>query len=238
MPSSKPVQATLQGLPASMRVPARFWYNRLRGALEPELLPAISASRQGGTVAVDVGAHWGLYTYAMRRAFREVYAFEPLDECLEFLRTYDQPEIQLHACCLSDHDGNSSLMVPIAEDGRLLQGNASLENREAGLERIVPTRTLDSFDLSDVALIKIDTEGHEISVLEGASELLGREKPYLLVEVEDAHSAEAAWDRIERISSYGYEAFVLDGGGWVKATPDRTKPDGDRYRNNFFFRPA
>src|SRR6266568_3035020 len=52
-------------------------------------------------------------------------------------------------------------------------------------ERVVEVRTLDSFEFSDVAMIKIDVEGHEEAVVAGAEETIRRCRPSLLIESEE-----------------------------------------------------
>ena len=53
----------------------------------------------------------------------------------------------------------------------------------------IEIRTLDSFDLTDVDFIKIDVEGFELPVVQGAEETICRCKPHMVVEQKGNESA-------------------------------------------------
>jgi hypothetical protein len=72
----------------------------------------------------------------------------------------------------------------------------------------VETRRLDAMDIGPVGFIKIDVEGHEQEVLEGASATLERDQPSLLIEVEERHRAGAVAGVVGLLTSLGYQAFV------------------------------
>jgi FkbM family methyltransferase len=63
----------------------------------------------------------------------------------------------------------------------------------------VPVRTLDSFKLKP-SLVKIDTEGNELRVLQGALETL-KQKPQLMIETHDSESVRRIRSLLE---SYNY----------------------------------
>jgi hypothetical protein len=73
----------------------------------------------------------------------------------------------------------------------------SIKNRRT--DRRIPIRTLDSFELKPT-LIKIDTEGNELSVLQGATRTL-RAKPMIVVET---HSPEALVKSRKLVENQGY----------------------------------
>ena len=53
----------------------------------------------------------------------------------------------------------------------------------------VKTNKLDNFKFSNkISFIKIDVEGHELKVIDGAKETLKKHKPNLLIEIEEKHS--------------------------------------------------
>ncbi len=117
----------------------------------------------------------------------------------------------------------------------------------------VPVMTLDSFDLRDVATIKIDVEGHEAQVLTGAIETLKREHPTLLVEIEDQRTPGAMGAVRRVLDPLGYQAMFLFEGQVlplsdfnpsvhqrVDRAPKWGDPPSDRFVNTFMYsrRPA
>ena len=73
--------------------------------------------------------------------------------------------------------------------------------------------TVDSLGLENVTFIKIDVDGHEVPVLRGAGEVITRDQPRLLIEVEQR--IQPVTDVIDQMRSYGYRGWVLPGRGWV-----------------------
>jgi hypothetical protein len=115
----------------------------------------------------------------------------------------------------------------------------------SGHTEVVRVATLDSFDLHGVGLIKIDVEGAELGVLEGAVETLRRFRPLLLVEIEQRHHRAPIGGVFERLRALDYDGHFLDGRGVVRpieefdverhqvATLDN--PARGPYINNFLF---
>ena len=78
----------------------------------------------------------------------------------------------------------------------------------------VPTRTLDSFGLSDVGFLKIDVEGHELALLAGARRTIESSRPVVFVESESRHAVGAPANVIDlMMRGHGYRraAFLCDG---------------------------
>ena len=62
-----------------------------------------------------------------------------------------------------------------------------------------------------MGFIKIDVEGHEKAVLEGSFKLIERDRPNLLIEIEDRHKPNSVRDINEFLMKYDYEGyFFLD----------------------------
>jgi FkbM family methyltransferase len=208
-----------------------------------------------GAVTVDVGAHCGLYTRKLARLSSQVHAFEPTHRMADLLRRTSASNVSVHEIALSDQTGNAELFVPQG-DQELVYGLASLEPKLASSnERIVsvnvPTVRLDAIVHQDVAFVKIDVEGHELNVLNGAVELLEHSQPVFLVEAEDRHRSEATRSIFEFFEDRFYRGFFLKEGSAVPVDQFRSEelqdtnallPDGGRksgrsYVNNFFFFP-
>jgi FkbM family methyltransferase len=227
---------------------------RQPGAIEHEL-KFIDRIVPGGAVTVDVGANCGIYTRALSRISRRVHAFEPSHKMADILRRTSATNVSVYELALSDQVGDAELFIP-QQDNQLVYGLASLEPRPGSPDRDVvstkvPTARLDAIVHEEVAFVKIDVEGHELNVLDGAVELLENSQPVFLVEAEDRHREQATsllFDFFARRSYRGYflkdDAVCPVGQFKVGELQDETVllPDGGRrsgrsYINNFFFFP-
>jgi FkbM family methyltransferase len=208
----------------------------------------------GDAVTVDVGANCGLYTRRLSRLSRQVHAFEPSGAMARLLRRTSARNVSVHEIALSDHDGNAELFIPSGDNGPVY-GLASLEARnhvpDGSVSAHVPTARLDAVVDQDVAFVKIDVEGHELNVLNGAVELVERCQPVCLVEAEDRHRAEATRSVFEFFRLRSYRGFFLKEDDVVDVEafdsrrlqdadalcPDGGRKEGRVYVNNFFFFP-
>lgn len=135
-------------------------------------------------IVFDVGAHVGHYASAMISRFGKsalLYCFEPSRSSFEALgRNLGQNEnVQLFNFGFGDREESVTLYVPGPGSGQ-----ASVYNRRIGRSGIGPERaeeiclkTLDTFcrdkGIRHIDFLKLDVEGHELSVLNGAQEMIG-----------------------------------------------------------------
>ena len=143
----------------------------------------------------DVGANVGLYTWEVRKVCptRKILAFEPDPENIKLLektlRGANLQNVEICKCALSNQlaevsffqDNLTSATGCVAGKDKpwieqYLNGSAN--------EIRVKTETLDSIVRKDRTpiLIKIDVEGHEIEVLQGARNTLSEAKPLMIIE--------------------------------------------------------
>jgi FkbM family methyltransferase len=174
-------------LPASLQLWLRSRRKWRTG--EPELAMLGGVCVPGRTF-VDVGANLGLYAHAAMLRGMRVVAVEPHPLLARNLRRLLRSKVTVIPVALSDRPGQACMYLP-SYAGRELDARGSLEiaaNRGlAQREIVVETTTLDALELRDVAVIKIDVEGHELSVLRGGRSLIQRYRPALLVEIEERH---------------------------------------------------
>lgn len=161
-------------------------------------------------LAIDVGGNIGIYSYHMRRLSRGVITFEPNPVYAARLRSIGLGR-RLQEVALSDHAGAAELRIPIWE-GHEAPGMASLEAAavpQTTLARTVPValRRLDDYVFGPIGFIKIDVEGHEEGVLRGAAETIQRDRPTLLIEIEERHNP-GGLDRVRRLLA-GYDGFFF-----------------------------
>lgn len=131
-----------------------------------------------GGLNIDVGANIGFMSMAMSTVGRTV-AFEPQPELFKLLKENFNGEC--YNMALSRTDG-ATIMPRIRYGERGNYGGVPIGVRGDLGSIAVEMRTLDSFGFSGVSLIKIDVEGHELQVLQGAVETIKRDKPILYVE--------------------------------------------------------
>jgi FkbM family methyltransferase len=207
------------------------------------LLPALVDRHKG---AVDVGANIGLYSYRLAQLASHVHAFEPNPACSSLLENYQHKNISLHRVALSSEAGEVELHIPLSSSEEL-DFLASLHEVAGPATRIpVQMQSLDSFELHDVGFIKIDVEGFERSVIQGARELIAGQRPNLLVEIEQRHSHSPIERTFNDIFDFGYSGVFIESTGVrpieefsIREHQERPLADGDmsRYVNNFVFFP-
>jgi FkbM family methyltransferase len=175
-----------------------------------------------GAVVVDVGASFGLFSYHLARLVGRtgtVYSFEPHPSNRVVLEKLAKarPAVRFRPVAISDEPGSAEMRVPVF-GGRHVTAQSSLANGFGDLEGVavqsvsVPTVRLDD-ELGDrpIDFIKIDVEGHEIAVLKGASGILRKHLPPMLIEIEQRHLDYPIADVFAEITGLGYELFFIDG---------------------------
>jgi FkbM family methyltransferase len=141
-----------------------------------------------GDWVIDVGANVGYYTKKFSDIVGprgRVIAIEPVPETFAFLASnvlmFTHANISLLGLAASDGGAVVRMDIPVDAMGMKDFFGAAITNAERGLA--IQTIALDSLVLPQrIAVIKIDTEGHDDAVLSGAFELLQRDHPTLIVE--------------------------------------------------------
>lgn len=134
------------------------------------------------TTVFDVGANVGQSALTFYRRFPEahIHAFEPFPSTFEELRwnTSKLSRISIYAYALSSSAGKV-----FGSQGDCSTNNIITKTRESvrlnDKEVQIQTRTIsqifDELNLTSLSFLKIDTEGHDLEVLRGASELLDQQ---------------------------------------------------------------
>ena len=148
--------------------------------------------------AIDIGANDGSYEFYLLPHARHVIAFEPMPALAQALRTKFRRGVTVEAMALSNRSGTASLCMPVV-DGIPINGCSTISSIAAakypGHQPVeVPMDTLDDVYEGEAGFIKIDVEGHQQAVLDGAFETIRRCRPRVLVEI------------IERMSPGGLKA--------------------------------
>jgi FkbM family methyltransferase len=137
-------------------------------------------------VALDVGAHVGITATYLARSFEKVVAFEAVPITFTALERNAalSPNIAPINCAIGRAPATMRFEY-VPSHGQL--SHALLDGEAPKFENSiitdpVPMRTIDSFEIQDVDFIKIDVEGYEGPVVEGARETILRCRPIIVME--------------------------------------------------------
>jgi FkbM family methyltransferase len=174
----------------------------------------------GGATVIDVGASWGLFTYHLARRVGkagQVYSFEPHPANAPMLRKLATARRHVHfsPSAVSDSAGRAELLVP-RQQTRLVTAQASLSHGFDGQGVDVETIEVHTVRLDDeiapavqVDFVKIDVEGHEMAVLRGGSSMFRRNRPSILIEIEQRHLSVPIDDVFGQLEDLGYQVFYV-----------------------------
>ncbi|MEO1000152.1 MAG: FkbM family methyltransferase, partial [Pseudomonadota bacterium] len=133
------------------------------------------------SVFVDVGAHLGYFSVIAASVAAKVFAIEPLEFLIQ----------RIHRNAMANHRDNvSTIFAAVGETPGLVampktgSASSSLDNES---QHFVPMIRLDDYFAGDTlpTHLKIDTEGFEYQVLQGARRIL-ESRPVILMEVHEA----------------------------------------------------
>jgi FkbM family methyltransferase len=217
----------------------RFWWSCFPQGVPPEADSILSywgedagdlrllwKILQPGMTFFDVGAYHGIYTVLGAKKVGEtgfVAAFEPSRReqrrLALHLRLNGLSSVDLVPCAVGAEEGDVTFV-------RVLSGNTTRNGLRAPLctdpveTVIVHKKTIDNYlkqtGTTAVDLVKIDTEGAELEVFQGAQRLLGQLRPLIICEVLD--SATRPWgylarDIVSRLQSRSYRWFDIQHDG-------------------------
>ena len=174
-------------------------------------------------LAIDIGAHVGLWSQILVQRFRRVIAFEPM--------------APMRACLEKNVVSERLHVVPIALGNRHGAVSFAYDETHTGATHvdlktpgIIPLGKLDDFQLTGVGYMKLDCEGFEEDALEGAQTTLVNNKPIIIVEEKlhgVRHYNKKAYAAIEFLESLGAELLDRIGDdlimGWP-STPGKVAP--------------
>ena len=218
----------LEGREFSHRVsagPAKGIYFRLMlpedkgiwtGTYETGFAARLAAEVRPGSVTYDIGSWHGFFAGVMAaQGAAIVHVFEPLpanaERISQLIALNPGRRIILHQCALGDRETGMDLVVmPESSMAKLEQ--SEFQSGAASTRRVpVRVRSLDimvaSGEIEPPGLIKIDVEGAEMMVLEGARETLKRHRPQIFAEV---HSSALLAQCTQFLQSEAYTIESLD----------------------------
>ncbi len=173
------------------------------------------------TTVLDIGANIGIMTVHLAREIKNVtvYSFEPMSNNISAFkrvaRFFKLNNIKLFEIALGNSEGEVEMVMPVINDVRM-QGlshvihNSIPENNEG--ERFkVPLKILDKMDElincpQRISAIKIDVENFEFFVLDGAKNLIAKNKPIVYAELWENENREKCFELFKKLN---YKTVVV-----------------------------
>lgn len=193
-----------------------------------EALPLLP--KTSNELFLDIGANRGaaIQSILMRRPDAKIVGFEPNWYLLAKAKNpyAHDSRVVIHNVGLGNAQGSYQLYIPFYND-YMFDGLASMKEKNArdwlptriyGFRKeklkirkvLVEVKKLDDFNLKPY-FIKIDVQGFEYEVLQGARMTIQESKPILLIET-------PGQAEISFLSSFGYEPFIYRRPRLVKGT--------------------
>lgn len=167
-------------------------------------------------IVFDLGACEGFFTLALQGKVEKVYAFEAFPVLCDMLSstfTEDIARDKVEVCNYAVGNREGTVDFFVLDSLNASTAEAPKAQEDSVIEQCaVPAITLDKFvedhAIKKVSMIKMDVEGAEYSVLEGARKVLRELKPDLLV---SAYHYPRDYDRLTK--------FLVDAGYSIRKSP-------------------
>lgn len=203
----------------SMRVNWALHKTYVFGTHEPSVVQGLEELVQPGWTAIDVGANIGYFTLLMAKRVGpqgKVIAFEPLAENFNILqeniKLNRHPNVVAENCALMSSSERVELRS--ATPGAITWVASVRVKQDSAVEsESVEAISLDEYvekkGIAKVDFLKIDVEGAEESVLDGATKVLERDKPVLLIELHELDRFKDQHPAILKLRARNYQVRTL-----------------------------
>lgn len=179
-------------------------------------------------VAIDVGANIGFWAIDLHTKFQSVWCFEPHPEnknafqqnflkqtgaqnpsnifFQEYAVSKEKHQEKLKFYCSPDECGNASLSSHGVETGNSKRTLKSEQLSTYDVEVTCLDHYFDEFKDQHIDYIKVDVQGHELEVMQGAVKLLHAHDPVLCLELPQRNPEEVNYHNevVNLLSSLGY----------------------------------
>ena len=182
-----------------------LYFDIFKGGYENLVARSIKHFLPNDGVFADVGSNWGYFTllFGANEDFTgKIHAFEPIPGTFKDLREVVEQSgleqwVTPHHMALGNESGSVKMSKPRHS------GLAHISKTGVGID--VKLATIDSFKWDQLDVVKIDVEGHELAVFQGAETTLNRCLPVLIFE--NGVDEEKALEPIQFLEEKNYHFF-------------------------------
>ena len=160
------------------------------------IFPWLQQNLEPQRTIVDIGARKGHWFKKIAYYFPDSpsHLFEPTPNIYEWLdkKHRKNDRVTVHGVALSDESNTLDFHIDLELGG----WSGLTKQRENGKYRTikVPVKTLDTYKIKNVGLIKIDVEGNELKTIRGAENTIKKSKPIVYFECADVHMKNYDYD--------------------------------------------
>ncbi len=197
----------------------------------------VSSLLRPGECAIDIGANFGVYVVAMAEAVGpggKIFAFEPATETSAYLRATVRlkysAQVEVIQAAVSDRNGRAHLRIAPSPELNALSEPGEEKTRSEPVE----VATLDdrlAKRCATIAFIKIDAEGHELAVGQGARKLILEDDPLIMFEIKHGKLIDLRF--LGFLENLGFAPYRLATGLGLLVPFERTEPIDSRTLNLF-----
>ncbi len=175
----------------------------------------------GNTIVLDIGANIGIMSVHLAQKIKDatVFSFEPMPNNIETFKRiiayFKLKNVQLFEIALGNTEGEVEMVMPVISNVRM-QGlshvvHDSISENNEGERFTVPLKMLDRLPelinaTKRISGIKIDVENFEFFVLDGAKELIRKNKPVVYAELWENENRTKCFELFTQLN---YGIFVV-----------------------------
>jgi FkbM family methyltransferase len=185
------------------------------GDFDPKITWICQRVLRPGDTMLDVGANFGLVSlYCAKLVGRSgtIHAFEPQPQLAQLfqqsIEKNQYSQIALHEIALSNTDGTMTLSIPSDNSGAASLTFSFTDERAIQVPVRNASDYLGNLNLAQVRLLKLDVEGHEKEVLQGAYQFL-KEQPVDVILFEEHKKPATEQESIQLLQNLQYEIWEI-----------------------------
>jgi FkbM family methyltransferase len=189
------------------------------GIHEPHFVELIDNFLLPTDIALDIGGNIGTHAILLSKKLSKghVYTFEPQSLVFSIL----QNNLLLNSCenvtayrfAISNKDHSTISMQPFTFNKKSINNAALQIDLDGAMGDFTLTRSLDSFKFKKVSFIKIDIQGSEVMALQGAKDLILKQKPVIFIEIEEQYLRDlgtSTKELLETLFSLNYALYRIE----------------------------